>query len=129
MQNAARKMQNVNSKSSDLSVRTKIFALRIIKLFKALPTTVEAQVIGKQILRSGTSVGAQYREAKRARSKNEFLAKLEGALQELEETGYWLELLIDSEIVSLAKLKSLCQEQSELTAMMVSSTITAKDNR
>lgn len=122
-------MQNGREKSADLAVRTKLFALRIIRLFKALPTTVEAQVIGKQVLRSGTSVGAQYREAKRARSKTEFHAKLEGALQELEETGYWLELLEESGILSPKVLSELCQEQKELTAMFVASTNTVKSIR
>ena len=69
----------------DLRDRTKAFALRIIKVYTALPKTTEAQVIGKQILRSGTSVGAHYREAKRARSTAEFISKIEGGNQELEE--------------------------------------------
>ena len=113
----------------DLSVRTKDFALRIIKLYQALPDTGEARVIGRQILRSGTSVGAQYREARRARSKAEFQAKLEGALQELEETGFWLELLGEAHIFPLPKLQSLHQEQKELTSILVSSAMTAKQNR
>ena len=74
----------------DLKVRTKQFALRIIRVYSALPTTAVAQVIGKQILRSGTSVGAHYREAFRSRSDAEFISKLEGGLQELDETEYWL---------------------------------------
>ncbi|HEY0049727.1 MAG TPA: four helix bundle protein [Pyrinomonadaceae bacterium] len=82
--------------NTDLKTRTKSFALRIIKLYKALPNTVEAQIIGKQILRSGTSAGAQYREGTRARSNAEFISKIESALQELEETAYWLELLIEA---------------------------------
>ena len=77
----------------DLKVRTKQFALRIIRLYTSLPKTTEAQVIGKQVLRSGTSVGAQYREAQRAKSDADFINKVEGSLQELDETGYWLELL------------------------------------
>ncbi|HSX26532.1 MAG TPA: four helix bundle protein [Chlamydiales bacterium] len=115
--------------ATDLSVRTKSFALRIIRLFQSLPSTVEGQVIGKQVLRSGTSVGAQYREAKRARSKAEFHSKLESALQELEETGYWLELLVESGIVSEEKLSLLPQEQDELTAILVTATNTAKTNK
>jgi four helix bundle protein len=122
-------MLNGENKSSDLSVRTKMFALRIISLFKALPSTVEAQVIGKQVLRSGTSVGAQYREGMRARSRAEFQSKLEGAIQELEETGYWLELLIESGIIAEDKLKHLHQEQRELTAMMTASVLTAKTKK
>jgi len=87
----------------DLRKRTKLFALRIIKLYASLPKSTEAQVIGKQVLRSGTSVGAHYREAKRARSTAEFISKIEGALQELDETIYWLELLTESGIVPQAK--------------------------
>ncbi len=74
------------SGNQDLKIRTKKFALRIIRLYKALPNSVEAQIIGKQILRSGTSVGAQYREVTRARSTAEFISKIESASQELEET-------------------------------------------
>ena len=82
----------------DLKVRTKTYALRIVRLYTSLPKTTEAQVIGKQLLRSGTSVGANYREAYRARSTAEFIAKCGISLQELDETSYWLELLIDAEI-------------------------------
>ena len=85
----------------DLETRTPDFALRIIKLFSALPKTTEAQVLGKQLLRSGTSVGAHYREAKRAKSNLDFISKIEGALQELDETCYWLELIEKSGIVSI----------------------------
>src|SRR5436305_8182137 len=83
----------------DLQVRTKSFALRIVRLFCSLPKTTEAQVLGRQLPRSGTSVGAHYREAMRARSVAEFISKVEGGLQELEETSYWMELLVESEIV------------------------------
>ena len=86
----------------DLKVRTKQFALRIIRLYTSLPKTTEAQVMGKQVLRSGTSVGAQYREAQRAKSDADFINKVEGSLQELDETSYWLELLRDSGIASPA---------------------------
>jgi four helix bundle protein len=86
----------------DLRSRTKAFALRVIRLYRALPKITEAQVLGKQLLRSGTSVGAQYREAVRARSRAEFISKIETALQELEETIYWIELLADGGIVRAA---------------------------
>jgi four helix bundle protein len=79
-----------------LRERTKQFALRVIKLYCALPQTTVAQVIGKQVLRSGTSVGANFREAFRARSDSEFIAKPGDCLKELEETAYWLDLLADS---------------------------------
>ncbi|RLS53214.1 MAG: four helix bundle protein [Planctomycetota bacterium] len=104
----------------DLSVRTKQFALRIIRLYSSLPTTTEAQVLGKQLLRSGTSVGAHYREATRSRSTAEFVSKLGGGLQELEESGYWLELLIESGIVKGKLLSNLLGEVNELTAILVS---------
>ncbi len=100
-----------------------------MRLFVALPKTVEAQVLGKQVLRSGTSVGAHYREAMRARSVAEFVSKVEGGLQELEETAYWLELLVESNIVAETKLASLLKEANELTAMLVASARTAKGRR
>jgi four helix bundle protein len=83
----------------DLRVRTKQFALRVIRLFCALPKRAEVEVLGKQVLRSGTSVGANFREAYRARSDAEFLSKLGDCLKELEETCYWLELLVEGDIV------------------------------
>ncbi|HEV2803687.1 MAG TPA: four helix bundle protein [Chthoniobacterales bacterium] len=83
---------------NDLRDRTKIFALRIIRLFVTLPKTTQAQVLGKQVLRAGTSIGANYREAYRGRSKPEFISKCGDCLKEIEETGYWLELLVDAHI-------------------------------
>jgi four helix bundle protein len=106
-------------KDDDLRLRTKEFALRIIRMFSALPKSTEAQVLGKQVLRSGTSVGANYREAYRARSKAEFVAKTGDSLREVEETAYWLELLVDAKIVSPGKLESLRNETDELTAILV----------
>ena len=103
----------------DLKERTRAFALRIVRLYAALPKTTEAQVIGKQVLRSGTSVGAHYREATRARSNAEFISKVEGGLMELEETSYWLELLTDAEIVSSDRLIPLRDEAEQLTAILV----------
>ena len=91
-----------------------------------LPKTTETQVIGKQVLRSGTSVGAHYREASRARSTAEFLSKIEAGLQELEETAYWLELLVESEIVEATRLNDLQQEANELTAILVTCAKNAK---
>ena len=105
----------------DLRKRTKDFALRVIRLYSSLPSSTVAQVIGKQVLRSGTSVGAHYREAYRSRSDAEFVSKLEVGLQELEETVYWFELLIESELVSEKRLKNLLQEASELTAIFITS--------
>ena len=86
-------MKDEGGRMKDLKSRTKEFALRVIRLFAALPKTTEAQVIGKQLLRSGTSVGAHYREGMRARSDAEFISKIEGGLQELEESCYWMEFM------------------------------------
>jgi four helix bundle protein len=114
---------------TDLRVRTKRFALRIIKMYQSLPKTGEAQVIGKQILRSGTSVGAQYREACRAKSPADFVNKMEGALQELDETAYWLELLVESGLVKPELLSDLHQETDELIAIFVASVKTTKAHK
>jgi four helix bundle protein len=105
---------------NDLRERTKSFALRIIRMFSALPKKTEAQVLGRQVLRSGTSVGANYREAFRARSKPEFISKCGDCLKEVEETAYWLELLVEAELVAAKKLAPLRQECEELTAIFVS---------
>ncbi len=91
----------------------------MIKLYTSLPKSTEAQVIGKQVLRSGTSVGAQFRESQRAKSDADFINKMEGSLQELDETGYWLELLTESGVVPAEKLASLQAETDELTAILV----------
>jgi four helix bundle protein len=113
---------------TDLKTRTKAFALRIIRLYCALPNTPAAQVLGKQLLRSGTSVGAHYREASRARSTAEFVSKIEGGLQELEETAYWLELLTESGIVLPERLGDLLQETNALTAILVACAKHAKQH-
>ena len=120
------KTEHASRKVYELQARTKSFALRIIRLYCSLPPTTQAQVLGKQVLRSGTSVGAQYREATRARSVAEFISKIEGGLQELDETAYWLELLVDSGIVPETRLKELRHETEELIAMLVASAKTAK---
>lgn len=103
----------------DLKERTKAFALRIIKLYVALPETTEAQVLGKQELRSGTSVGAQYRAACRAKSNLDFISKIEGSLQELDETSYWLELICEADIFAESRIISLREEAEELTKIFV----------
>lgn len=118
-----------DDKPADLHTRTKAFALRIINLYGALPKTVPAQVIGKQVLRSGTSVGAHYREGSRARSTAEFISKLSVGIQELEETLYWLDLLAESGIVKVSRLESLQQESNELLAMLIASVRTAKEKQ
>jgi len=117
------------SEKQDLRRRTKAYALRIIKLYSALPKTTEAQVLGRQVLRSGTSVGAHYREAHRAKSTPDFISKMEGGLQELDETDYWLELLADSEIMPESRLTELRAETNELIAIFVASVKTAKKRK
>ncbi len=102
-----------------LRERTKCFALRIIRLYASLPKSTEAQIMGKQVLRSGTSVGAHYREADRAKSNADFINKMEGGLQELDETAYWLELLAESSTVSSHRLDPLMKETDELIAIFV----------
>ena len=114
---------------SDLKDRTKRYALRIIKMYQTLPNKSEAQILGKQILRSGISVGAQYREACRAKSPSDFISKMEGSGQELDETGYWLELLQESKIMPGEVIADLQKETDELTAIFVASVKTAKKNR
>jgi four helix bundle protein len=109
-------------KKLDLRLRTRAFALRIIRLYTSLSKGAEAQVIGKQLLRSGTSVGAHYHEATRARSNAEFISKLQGGLQNWKK----LNLLIDGDIVKKEKLSGLCQEADELVAILVASVKTVK---
>lgn len=94
-----------------------------------VPNTVEAQIMGKQILRSGTSVGAQYREATRTRSNAEFVSKIESSLQELEETIYWLELLVESQTFKAEKINNLQKEADELAAILVASVKTVKSRK
>ena len=96
-----------NETPVDLRTRTADFALRIIKLYSSLPKTTEAQVLGKQVLRSGTSIGARYREGYRAKSDADIINKFETALQELDETDYWLELLVKAGIIPAQKADPL----------------------
>jgi four helix bundle protein len=110
----------MSDEKDDLRKRTKRFALRIIKVYESLPRSGSAQVLGHQVLRSGTSVGANFREAHRARSNAEFISKVGDSLKELEETAYWLELLVESGTVSEKKLTSLLDETSQLTAILTS---------
>ncbi|HKA43554.1 MAG TPA: four helix bundle protein [Burkholderiales bacterium] len=108
-----------NQKRVAMMGRTKRFALAIIRLYSSLPRTVLEQVLGRQILRSGTSVGSHYREACRAKAKADFVSKIEGALQELEETIYWLELLYEANIVKVARVEPLMAEGNELISIFV----------
>ena len=112
--------------SQELRARTKRFALDIVELFRSLPRTEEARVLGKQLLRSATSVGANYRAACRARSKAEFVAKIGLVVEESDETVFWLELLVDAQIVPPGRLEGLLTEANELLAIFAASQRTAR---
>src|SRR5947209_11811743 len=112
--------------TADLKARTKKFALRVMKLVDALPPTIQGRAIANQIIRSATSVGANYRAACRARSRAEFIAKLGIVLEEADEAVYWLELLLETGILDHKRLDPLLREANELTSIFVSSLRTAK---
>jgi len=113
----------------DLKKRTKAFALRILKLVYALPKTTDGRALASQIVRSGTSVAANYRAACRARSTADFAAKMGIVEEEADETLFWLELLEESELVPAAKLAAIKQEANELIAITIASIKTARRNR
>ncbi len=123
MRNAECGMRN------NLKQRTKSFALRIIALVDGLPGGRAAEVISRQLLRSGTSVGANYRAACRAKSVADFIAKMGIVEEEADECIYWMELLMEAKILPLAKLQALIAEADELVAITVSSIKTAKANK
>lgn len=111
---------------AEVRERTKQFAIRIIRLFRSLPKSDDARTIGRQLLRSGTSVAANYRAVCRARSKAEFIAKIGVVVEEADETVFWLELLIDTGIIAQAKLNNLLKEANELLSIFAASQKTAK---
>ena len=111
--------------ADELKTRTKQFALRIMKLIDALPSTQSGRAIANQLVRSGTSVGANYRAACRGRSKREFVAKLGTVEEEADECGYWLELIIDGNLLNKDRVEPLLNESQELTRIMASSRLTA----
>jgi len=113
----------------DLKQRTKEFALRILRLVDTLPKTTAGRSLASQILRSGTSVAANYRAACRAKSTADFIAKMGIVEDEADETLFWLELLEESELVTAAKLTAIKQEADELIAITVASIKTARRNR
>lgn len=116
-------------KGEDLKLRTKQYALRIIKLTRALPNNQESLVIGKQLLRSGTSVGANYRAVCRARSVAEFVAKLGVVIEEADESAFWLEIIIAAGLLKQNLVQPLLDETDEIISIMVTSSKTAKDNK
>lgn len=113
----------------ELKKRTKQFGLRVIKLVEALPKTQITVVIGRQLVKCATSIGANYRSACRGKSKADFIAKLAIAEEEADESAYWLEMLIETKIVKPSSVAELLREADELTAILTSSRKTAKSNK
>ena len=113
--------------ATELRQRTKQFGLRAIKLVESLPNTPVARAVGNQLLRSGTSVGANYRAACRARSRPDFISKVGIAIEEADESLYWMEVLIDAGLVTKGKLGPLMQEGNELVAILTASAKTARE--
>jgi four helix bundle protein len=113
---------------NDLKIRTETFALNIIKLVKSMPEDRIGRVLGNQILRSGTSIAANYRSACKARSKADFISKITIVEEEADETTLWLELIMESETLNNEFTRSLHKESNELTAIFTSSGKTAKEN-
>lgn len=116
-------------RTADLKARTKRFALRVMKLVDALPRTIQGRAIANQIIRSATSVAANYRADCRARSRAEFIAKLGVVEEEADETAFWLEFIIDSALLTEARIHSLLTEAEELVAIMATSRKSALSNR
>jgi four helix bundle protein len=116
----------VNVSFDDLKNRTQEFALRVIHLTEALPSGGPGRVIGKQLLRSGTSVGANYRSACRARSRRDFLSKMGITLEEADESAYWLELVVKADLLPKARVEPLLKENDELVSIFVASLKTAR---
>jgi four helix bundle protein len=116
----------MSSRPEQLRDRTKAFALRVIRLFRSLPYKTDTQVVGKQLLRCGTSVAANYRAVCRARSKAEFIARMGIAAEEADEAVLWLELLTESGIVKVEMTEGLLKEAKELAAILTASQQTAK---
>ena len=119
---------DISKPPRELRERTYQCARRVIRLFRALPKDDVAKVLGRQLLRSGTSVGANYREAARSRSKAEFISKLGDCLKEIDESDYWLGLIQDEGVVLARNLTSIRQETLQLVAIFTSSLNTAKRN-
>lgn len=113
----------------ELKDRTKAFAVRIVRLIRALPPGMESRVIGHQLIRAGTAVAANYRAVCRSRSRAEFLAKMSIVLEEADESAFWLELLVDTELVPEPKLASLRSEANQLVAIFNASRSTARKNQ
>lgn len=116
----------MESKQEQMKARTREFAIRVVRLFRALPKTEEARIIGRQVLRSGTSVAANYRAVGRARSRAEFVSKMGTVVEEADETVFWLDLLVATGTVPEHKLRDLLAEANELLAIFAASQRTAR---
>ncbi|HEY6250215.1 MAG TPA: four helix bundle protein [Candidatus Angelobacter sp.] len=117
------------SQPEELRERTKQFAIRIIRLFKALPRSSEAQILGRQLLRSGTSVAANYRAVCRARSKAEFVSRMGIVAEEADESALWIELMSETGVLKPKRLEGILTEAHELAAIFTASQQTAKENK
>ncbi len=115
--------------AEELKARTKQFALRVMKLIDALPNTVAGRTVANQLMRSASSVGANYRAACRGRSSAEFVAKLSIVVEEADECCYWLELIMEGGLLPVEQVKDLHKEAEEITAIMTASRKTARSNR
>ncbi len=114
--------------AEELKKRTKQFGLRCIKVVEMLPNTRTADVLGRQLLRSATSVGANYRSACRAQSKRDFISKVAIAIEEADESLYWLEMIVEAGLMSERRLAGLMKEGNEIVAILTASSKTAKRN-
>ena len=121
--------EHTATRKDELSDRTKAFALRVIMLTNVLPSTLVARVIRNQLLRCGTSVGANYRAAKRAKSTADFISKMGTVEEETDESMYWMELIMETELLKEDRISDLYQEADEILAMVVASIKTARRNK
>ena len=122
------RLQIVSCDTDELKLRTKQFALRVIRLVAVLPKTIEGRAIASQLVRSGTSVAANYRAACRARSRSEFVAKMGVVLEEADETQLWLELITEAKLLPVKLVEPLLEEANELVAIFVASRKSASSN-
>jgi len=120
--------KNYQMTKDELKNRTKKFALQVIKLVDELPNTIAGRTIGNQIIRSGTSVTSNYRSSCRARSNADFISKITVVEEESDETLFWLEIIIESNLLPIARVLALVKEADELTAIFTASGKTAKQN-
>ena len=130
MTNDECRMTNVArlDRSAQLRVRTKTFAVRVIRLVASLPNSTASRAIASQLVRSATSIGANYRSAAKAKSRADFISKIGIVEEEADETVYWIELLIEADLVSAEKVSTLLREAEEITSIMAASRLTAKRN-